>query len=208
MDRREHWENVYRTKQPTEMSWYSPHLQDSLRLIREVAPPASRIIDVGGGASTLVDDLLDAGYAKLTVLDISEAALDSARARLKDRATSVTWRCADVTAERLPGVTYDVWHDRAVFHFLTDESDRRAYVRTLRRALSPSGHVVIGTFALNGPERCSGLDVVRYDAIGLQRELGEDFVLTASEEPVHVTPAGKEQRFVLCRFERRSAEGG
>ena len=201
MDRHAHWEQVYQTRQPTEVSWYAPHLTDSLRLIREVAQPSARIIDVGGGASTLVDDLLDAGYGNVTVLDISETAMQRARSRLGNRAADVTWVQADVTAASLPGVAYDLWHDRAVFHFLTEETERRAYVQTLRRKLKPAGHVVIGTFSLSGPERCSGLNVVRYDATALQRELGPGFILTASEEPVHVTPGGKQQRFALCRFQ-------
>ena len=202
MDRREHWEQVYRTRQPTEVSWYARHLTDSLRLIREVAPLSARIIDVGSGASTLVDDLLDAGYRRVTVLDISATALAHARTRLAEHGADVTWIQADVTSAALADAAYDLWHDRAVFHFLTEESERRAYMQTLQRKLKPTGYVVIGTFSLSGPERCSGLDVVRYDAAALQRELGPGFALTASEEPVHITPGGKQQRFVLCRFQR------
>ncbi len=173
---------------------------DSLALIREVAPPASSILDVGGGASTLVDDLLAAGYSKLAVLDLSQAALDIARARLGERAAGVRWLRADITAAKLPPAAFDVWHDRAVFHFLTGAVERRAYVETLRGCLARGGHVVIGTFSLHGPKRCSGLEVVQYDAAGLGRELGADFTLTKALDRVHVTPSGAQQHFVMCRF--------
>lgn len=202
MNRHKHWEHVYRSRRPTEVSWYSPHLEDSLRLIRKVSTPVSSIIDVGGGSSTLVDDLLLAGYHQITVLDISETALAFVRSRLGERGKRVTWVQADVTSVTLPAATYDVWHDRAVFHFLTQESDREAYMGTLNRTLKKGGHVVIGAFSLSGPDKCSGLDVVKYDIAGLQRELGMEYSLTASEELMHVTPGGKQQPFVLCRFER------
>jgi len=207
MDKRDHWEEVYRARGPTQYSWYTPHLTSSIRMIREVSTPEARLIDVGGGASTLVDDLLDAGYRHLTVLDISGSALEHARARLGPRASRVSWVQADVTSAELESGRFDVWHDRAVFHFLTREPDRRAYVRTLEHALAPAGVVVMGTFSLRGPDRCSGLDVVRYDAGGLQRELGAGFELTASEELVHTTPSGASQDFVLCRFARRPSAG-
>lgn len=200
--KREHWEKVWGTHPPDGVSWYAPHLAESLRLIREVAPPDASIIDVGGGASTLVDDLLDAGFKEITVLDISEAALDVARARLGVRARKVTWLPADITVAALPAAAYDIWHDRAVFHFLTEQADRDAYVAALKRSLKPGGSAVIGTFALHGPPRCSGLDVVRYDASGIQRALGLEFALTASAEQTHVTPSGKPQEFVICRLRR------
>ena len=159
--KREHWEEIWRTHPPTGVSWYAPHLAESLRLIREVAPLDAAIIDIGGGASTLVDDLIDHGYTRVTVLDVSEAALAISRVRLGDRAALTQWVAADVTTAALPEAAFDVWHDRAVFHFLTAQEDRDAYVRALERCLRPGGWVVIGTFALTGPARCSGLDVVQ-----------------------------------------------
>jgi SAM-dependent methyltransferase len=208
MDRREHWEAIYGSRAPTEVSWYSAHLSGSLRLIREVAAKDASVIDVGGGASTLVDDLLGAGFARPTVLDISNAALLHARARLGDAAGQVSWIQGDITSVELPRSAFDVWHDRAVFHFLGTATDRAAYMRVLKASLKPNGHVVIGTFALNGPEKCSGLDVTRYDAEALGRELGAEFSLTANEAPVHVTPSGKAQNFLLCRFARNGGRAG
>jgi len=205
MSRHEHWEKVYRARPPNELSWYSPHLADSTRLIRDAASSEASIIDVGGGASTLVDDLLRGGFSRLTVLDISESAISHTRTRLADDARRVTWIQADITSADLPPDAFDVWHDRAVFHFLTAEPDRRAYVQALRRSLRSGGHVVISTFSLSGPEKCSGLDVVRYDVPALERELGSDFALSVAEEPVHVTPGGKAQHFLLCRFARRAS---
>jgi SAM-dependent methyltransferase len=202
MGKREHWENVWGTHPPDDVSWYAPHLAESLRLIREVAAPGASVIDVGGGASTLVDDLLDAGFSPLTVLDISETALSTARTRMGGRADSVTWLNADITTATLPEAAFDVWHDRAVFHFLTEQADRDAYVRALLRSLRPGGWVVIGAFSLSGPPRCSGLDVVRYDASSLQRALGSQFSLSAAAEQTHLTPDGRPQHFVVCRLHR------
>jgi len=203
MHKRAHWEKVCSTHPPDGVSWYAPHLAESLRLIREAAPPEASIIDIGGGASTLVDDLLDAGFSRLTVLDISEVALDVARARLGPRAHAVTWLHADIATAVLPPDAYDVWHDRAVFHFLTEAADRHAYVAALERSLRHGGSAIIGTFALHGPPRCSGLDVVRYDASGIQRALGPQFELTAAAEQTHVTPDGRAQEFIMCRLRRR-----
>jgi SAM-dependent methyltransferase len=202
MRKREHWEKVWDTHPPTDVSWYAPHLAESLRLIREVAAPSAGIIDVGGGASTLVDDLIAAGFTRVTVLDISESALSIARARLGARAASITWLHADITSVTLPEAAYDLWHDRAVFHFLTEQGDRDAYVAALERSLKPGGRVVIGTFGLHGPPRCSGFDVVRYDASSIQRALGSHFSLSASCEQTHVTPDGKPQHFTICRLQR------
>jgi 2-polyprenyl-3-methyl-5-hydroxy-6-metoxy-1,4-benzoquinol methylase len=202
MTKREHWEKVWRTHPPTGVSWYAPHLAESLRLIREVTRPDASVIDVGGGASTLVDDLVAAGYRNITVLDISESALAVARARLRDSGALVQWVYADITSVALPEAAYDVWHDRAVFHFLTDQSDKDAYVRALERSLKPGGSAVVGTFALSGPPRCSGLDVVRYDAAGLQRALGPQFSLTAAAQQTHLTPDGTPQHFLVCRMQR------
>lgn len=198
MTARDHWQHVYEMKAATEVSWYAAHLQDSLRLIQGVAPLSASIIDVGGGASTLVDDLLDLGYRDLTVLDLSDAALAVARARLGERAVHVKWLVADITDTVLERNRFDLWHDRAVFHFLINEADRQAYVQQLRHSLVAGGHVVIATFALAGPTECSGLDVARYDAQALSREFGPGFELTSHFEATHRTPANREQRFLFC----------
>ena len=199
---RQHWESVYRSKVTTEVSWYSLHLEQSLRSITDVAPREARIIDVGGGASTLVDDLLDLGYRSLSVLDVSAAALGAARQRLGDRAEGVQWLEADITSALLPGDSFDLWHDRAVFHFLTEVAHREAYVANLRRSLAAGGTVVIATFSLDGPTRCSGLEVVRYSADSLARALGPDFEPISSADTTHTTPAGAAQRFVTCQFRK------
>lgn len=202
MDRREHWQGVYEGKDPTEVSWFQPRPESSLALIDRLGlGPDARVIDVGGGASRLVDALLERGFRHLTVLDISEKALAHSRSRLGERAGEVRWIEADVTAADLPG-PFDLWHDRAVFHFLTDAEDRAAYVQRLVNAVPTGGHAVIATFAEDGPERCSGLPVVRYTAEGLDAELGPAFALRDTFRELHETPAGKEQSFVYCRFER------
>ena len=171
----EHWDAVYGAKAPDAVSWYAPHLEHSLAMIRTVADPPAAIIDVGAGASTLVDDLLDLGYARVTLLDVSSAALAVTRVRLGARAKNVQWIAGDVTTADLPGKAYDVWHDRTVFHFLTEPADRRAYVRVATECLKPGGHAILATFSLEGPMRCSGLDVIRYDAESLSRALGPAF---------------------------------
>lgn len=201
--RERHWEALYRRQAPTRVSWYQDSPTRSLAMIERTGIARdARIVDVGGGASTLVDRLLERGFANVTVLDIASAALAAAKARLGERAQRVEWVVADVTAWRPPGL-YDLWHDRAVFHFLVEESDRRAYAATLCAALAPGGHAIIATFALDGPERCSGLPVMRYSADGLAGELGVDFHLIESAPETHVTPAGVEQRFLYARFTRR-----
>jgi SAM-dependent methyltransferase len=195
----EHWERIYLGKGPGEVSWYRPHLDRSLRFIEEARlPPAASILDVGGGTSTLVDDLLDRGYADVTVLDLSARAIAQARERLGDRAAGVTWLVGDITAIELPEHRFDFWHDRAVFHFLTEESARRRYVAAVRRALKPNGHVVVATFGPSGPERCSGLPVVRYSAEGIHGQFGSEFRKVGSETELHHTPWGSEQEFVYC----------
>ena len=201
---KEHWEKVYATKSPTQVSWYAPHLARSLALGERYAPDrAARIIDVGGGASTLVDDLVDRGYRELTVLDLSPTALDEAKRRLGPRAESVHWLAADATTVDLPEGAYDLWHDRAVFHFLTDPAARARYVATVRRAVRPGGHVVVATFGPAGPERCSGLEVVRYDAEGIHGEFGATFDKIEQSVEVHATPWGSEQQFVYCLCAKR-----
>ena len=204
MDRKAHWERVYETKAATEVSWFQTQADVSRELIESAAPDRGvAIIDVGGGASVLVDDLLTAGYARLTVLDISRAALDQARARLGARAETVTWLDADALTAPLPPSAFDVWHDRAVFHFLTDAADRRQYVEQVRHALKPGGVIVIGTFAEDGPLKCSGLDVARYSAEQLVAELGAGFTMVTSRRHEHTTPWGATQAFtfVVCRYQ-------
>ena len=199
MDPKAHWEEVYRTRRPTEVSWYQAHARRSLELIRRVNPPPDGpIIDVGGGTSPLVDDLLDAGYRDVTVLDLSATALAQARARLGARATRVEWVEADILDAELPAGRYGVWHDRAVFHFLTAPADRARYVAAVRRAVRPGGIVLVATFADDGPSRCSGLEVARYSATTLHAEFGPAFRLLASEREEHLTPAGGQQAFVYC----------
>jgi ubiquinone/menaquinone biosynthesis C-methylase UbiE len=204
MDRKAHWEQVYRTNQPADVSWYQSWPTRSLELITQAGVgPESAVIDLGGGDSTLVDALLEQNAGHVTVLDISGAALDRAKARLGVRAEDVTWLEADVTAVELPLAAFDVWHDRAVFHFLTDLGDRRRYVAAARRALRPGGALIVGTFAADGPTRCSGLDVARYSPAALAREFGADFELRASVTDVHRTPAGVEQQYLYAVFRKR-----
>jgi ubiquinone/menaquinone biosynthesis C-methylase UbiE len=203
MDRKAHWEQVYQAKAPTEVSWYRPRLQISLELIQASGIARDgRILDVGGGASTLADDLLDEGYGHVTVLDLSAKALGESRARLGDRAGLVAWIEGDVTQVALPAQGYDLWHDRAVFHFLTEPADRDAYVGAARGSLKPGGHVVIATFGPEGPTRCSGLEVVRYGPDALARAFGEGFRLREARREEHRTPAGKPQQFLYGLLER------
>jgi SAM-dependent methyltransferase len=198
-DLRAHWEKVYRTNAPEAVSWYRPHLERSLELIRRVArDPCSPVIDVGGGGSTLVGDLLAAGYRDVSVLDISETALEVARNRLGEVARTVQWIAGDVTRVKLEPQRYEVWHDRAVFHFLTDAGSRRAYVAQAERAVKPGGHVLVATFGPEGPARCCGLDVVRYDAGSLHGEFGARFRLVESATESHSTPFGTTQQFLYC----------
>lgn len=204
MNRKTLWEQVYATKHPAELSWFQPRPTRSLELIAQAgAGPETTIIDIGGGDSTLVDALVERGLGRVTVLDISGAALARAQARLGERAHDVTWLETDVTRAELPRSSYDVWHDRAVFHFLTEPTDRARYVTTAAAALRPGGMLVIATFALRGPTSCSGLTVVRYGPRQLAAELGEEFVLRRSLADVHHTPSGTEQRFTYALFQRR-----
>jgi SAM-dependent methyltransferase len=201
MDAQSHWDKVYATKRPEILSWYCPHLEISLALIeRSAGERSAHIIDVGGGASTLVDDLLLRGYQNVTVLDISETALDIARRRLGEDAGRVNWIVGDILKTSLKRDTYDVWHDRAVFHFLTKPEDRAAYVRQMAHALKPGGHVIIGTFGPAGPTTCSGLDVVRYDEKKLQEEFGKQFGLVEGTRQLHCTPEGITQEYMYCLF--------
>ncbi len=199
MNAHEHWETIYAEKAPNAVSWYLPHLEKSLSLIERAAPQRSAsIIDVGGGESTLVDDLLADGYENITVLDISKMAIDVNKRRLGAGAERVSWLVADIRNVELNDAAYDVWHDRAVFHFLTAVSDRVAYVRQAARAVRHGGHVIVSTFGPDGPERCSGLDVVRYDAESLHREFGRHFQMVESSKELHRTPFGTVQQFLYC----------
>ena len=194
-----HWENIYRTKSPDSVSWFRPHLERSLSLIEQAVPHRNaKIIDVGAGESTLVDDLVAHGYSNVTVLDISEKALAVTRDRLGQSAKSVQWICADVTRDPLPAHFYDLWHDRAVFHFLTTDEERRSYVHAVEHAVKPGGHVIVSTFGPEGPTKCSGLPVVRYDAEDLHDEFGHHFKLIESSEELHTTPSGTVQQFLYC----------
>lgn len=194
-----HWEQVYGTKAPDQVSWFRPHLETSLALIERAAHDrTASVIDVGGGASSLVDDLLARGFTHITVLDISQAALDVAKNRLGTAANTVHWLAADATEADLPAHFYDIWHDRAVFHFLTRPQDRVAYVRNVARAVKPGGHVIVSTFGPDGPKKCSGLDVMRYDAEALHDEFGASFRLVESSKELHDTPAGTTQQFLYC----------
>ncbi|AKJ27930.1 class I SAM-dependent methyltransferase [Caldimonas brevitalea] len=199
MQSKEHWEQVYSTKHTTSVSWFQEHARQSVDLIRRArGAEQAAIIDVGGGASTLVDDLLAEGDADITVLDLSEAALSAARARLGERAATVTWLAGDITRVELPVHAYDVWHDRAVFHFLTTHDEREAYVRAVLRAVKPGGHVIVATFAEDGPEKCSGLPVMRYNAETLHAEFGRPFTVLGHEREEHRTPFGTVQKFIYC----------
>ena len=204
MSDKSRWEKIYTSRRPNEVSWYQTHLEKSRELIRATGVSHdAAIIDVGGGASTLVDDLLADGFKHITVMDISPTAIQSAQARLGTRAREVTWLEADATHESLPAHHYDVWHDRAVFHFLTEAGDRRRYVNNVSHALKPGGHVIVATFGPNGPLKCSGFDIVRYTSEQLRDEFGESFQLLRSAVEDHVTPDGKHQEFVYCYFRKR-----
>jgi SAM-dependent methyltransferase len=203
MEAKKHWEQVYSTKATDAVSWFQPHAATSLRLITDFGVPANApIIDVGGGASTLVDDLLDNGYGDVTVLDLSATALAAARARLGERAGRVRWREGDICIANLPEHGFQVWHDRAVFHFLTAPEQREAYVRQVFHAVRPGGLVIVATFAEDGPDRCSGLPVMRYGPAELHSQFGETFRLLGHEREVHRTPAGGEQKFIYCYCRR------
>lgn len=199
MQSKDHWERVYTTKATSGVSWFQEHARQSIQLIGQVGLARDvGIIDVGGGASTLVDDLLDEGYVEVTVLDLSEAALAASRSRLGQRADNVSWLVGDITRMELPRHAYDVWHDRAVFHFLTSSQEREAYVQAVLRAVKPGGHIIVATFAEDGPEKCSGLPVMRYSADGLHAEFGAPFILLQKECEEHHTPFGTVQKFIYC----------
>ncbi len=205
MDAKKHWEDIYGQKKPDEVSWYKPHLDLSLKILTNAGlNSSSRIIDVGAGASTLVDDLIRLGTKAITILDISGEALAVSKARLEQRANEVEWIEADITQAKLRKEYYDIWHDRAVFHFLTGAEDRHQYVATTTEALKQQGQLVIATFSLQGPLRCSGLDIVKYSPETLQAELGSGFRLIEALEEEHQTPFNTAQKFIYCRFQKVS----
>ncbi len=205
MNNAEHWENVYRTKATDQVSWFQEHAGRSLDMIRQTGlkPEEAAIIDVGAGASVLVDDLLDAGYRHVTALDISISALAASKVRLANRAGQVNWLVGDIRNIELPPATYDIWHDRAVFHFLTQDEDRKRYVDQVWRSVRPGGYVVVATFGPNGPLQCSNLDVRRYTPESLHGEFDTGYELISHATELHTTPAGKTQEFVYC-FCRRA----
>jgi SAM-dependent methyltransferase len=201
MDTRSHWEQVYATKDPEQVSWFRPHLERSLELIERAAPDRlASILDVGAGQSTLVDDLLELGYQNITVVEISQAALDASKKRAGQSGSKVQWVCGDVTEIELPKRSFDLWHDRAVFHFLTEAGQRRAYVERARSALRPGGSLIVSTFGPSGPERCSGLATMRYDVSSLGSEFGDRFRLVESSLDLHETPSGAVQQFLSCWY--------
>ena len=201
-DCKSHWERIYQGKSPPEMTWHQQEPALSLELVRNAQVAKNeRIIDIGGGASTLVDQLINAKYSRVSVLDISENALACSRERLGDLQQKAEWYTTDIT-EFKPPHQFSLWHDRAVFHFLTRKSDRVQYVTALKAALKPGGTLIIATFAIGGPERCSGFDIVQYDKKKLAAVLGEEFELKESREESHITPAGHAQKFTYFRFIR------
>ena len=201
-DRKTHWDNVYTTKHETEVSWFEASPAISLDLIHATGvSTGASIIDIGGGASRLVDGLLSRDFKAITVLDLSMKALEAARTRLEEAGSTVDWVVADVTKWE-PSRSYDVWHDRAAFHFLTEPHDQAGYAEQVSKAVHPGGHVIIGTFAPDGPERCSNLQVVRHDAASIGKILGNAFVLADERRHGHETPSGSTQWFQFSRFRR------
>jgi 2-polyprenyl-3-methyl-5-hydroxy-6-metoxy-1,4-benzoquinol methylase len=199
LDAKNHWSQIYETKASNQVSWYQDHARLSLDFIhRTGVEKAGQIIDVGGGASTLVDDLVEDGYQHISVLDISSEALNVARQRLGTKASAIQWLVADITQATLPTHFYDIWHDRAVFHFLTQPEARQRYINLVRQSVKVGGHVIVATFAHDGPEKCSGLDVMRYHPEHLHATFGKPFELVNSANETHQTPFGTEQKFIYC----------
>ncbi len=203
-DAKSHWESIYKTKSSKDVSWYAPHLAKSLHIIRSLGlRKDAEIIDVGGGASTLPDDLLSEGYENITALDIASEAFKVSKDRLGGKAHRVRWLEADVTSTAFQSNHYDLWHDRAVFHFLTNAEDRQKYVLNANQALKPGGYALIATFGPNGPLKCSGLEIVRYSAKSLRRELGNSFQLERHFIEIHKTPFDTTQEFLYCLFRKQ-----
>jgi len=205
MDRKTHWESVYRTKAPSEVSWFQETAAQSLELIRTFLPATASILDAGGGASRLTESLWGAGYRKLAVVDLSAAALQHARDRMGPEAASIYWIEGDILTAPIPSATVDGWHDRAVFHFLTEPSQRSQYINKVRSSLGPGGYLLIATFADDGPTKCSGLPTSRYSADELAQEFAPDFKLVASRREEHRTPSGGRQAFTYCVFRYQPA---
>jgi len=205
MNQKDHWQQVYSSNQAQNLGWYKPHLATSLSWIRALnLTLEDPVIDIGGGASTLVDDLLETGYRSISVLDISENAIATARLRLAKKEDQVTWLEGDITSIDLPTHCYELWHDRAVFHFLTEPEQQRMYRDNLLTALKPGGHLIIGTFAPEAPAMCSGLPVQRYTSKQLKDTLGEEFQLVRQHNELHVTPGGVEQMYLYCQFRKKA----
>jgi len=203
-NRKDHWERIYQKHSPTEVGWYQSYPERSLKLIYNTgADTDSSIIDVGGGTSTLAKHLLDKGYEKLAVLDISGNSIERAKSQLDEKSREINWIEADVTKFSFTE-QYDIWHDRAVFHFLTKAEDRKGYITSLNQALKLNGHLIIATFSLDAPPKCSGLSVVRYSSETLQSELGDNFILAEAVVEDHVTPSWVKQNFIFCRFIKRA----
>jgi 2-polyprenyl-3-methyl-5-hydroxy-6-metoxy-1,4-benzoquinol methylase len=205
MNQKDHWQQVYSKREAENLGWYKPHLATSLSWIKALnLATEDPLIDIGGGTSTLVDDLLEMGCRSISVLDISENAIATARLRLAKKADQVTWLEGDITSIDLPAGGYELWHDRAVFHFLTEPGQQRMYRDNLLKALKPDGHLIIGTFAPEAPAMCSGLPVQRYSAEQLENTLGEEFELVRQHNELHVTPGGVEQMYLYCQFRKKS----
>lgn len=204
MQKKEHWESVYSTKTADSVSWFQEHAETALNFIKKLnLEKSASIIDVGGGASTLTDDLLINGYSNLSVLDLSGAALETAKKRIGSTSANAQWLEADVTEIQLAKHQFDVWHDRAVFHFLTTPEERKAYIKNVLHSVKPNGHIIISTFAEYGPTQCSGLPVMRYSAETLQAELGQSLLLKEQLKENHRTPFGTTQKFVFCHFVKK-----
>lgn len=203
-DRKKHWENIYHTRALHEVSWFQPRPETSLGIIEGMKLPASaKIMDVGGGDSLLVDHLLDLGYENITVLDISEAAITRAKKRLGARAHSVQWIVADAATFE-PTTQYDLWHDRAAFHFLTQDAEIAHYLNTAHQGLAPNGHLVIGTFSDQGPTKCSGIDIKQYSEADMSAQLEGYFEKINCFTVDHTTPSGGVQNFLFCHFRKRA----
>jgi 2-polyprenyl-3-methyl-5-hydroxy-6-metoxy-1,4-benzoquinol methylase len=202
-NRKRHWERVYRTHSSTEVGWYQAYPDISLKLIHKTCSRTDcKIIDVGGGTSKLSQYLIDQGYQELTILDISGKSINKAKAQLGEKSNDINWIEADVTGHCF-NEQYDIWHDRAVFHFLTKDEERKRYISSLNHALRLNGHLIIATFSMEGPPKCSGLSVARYNPETLQKELGDNFNLVESSIEEHKTPSGVTQNFIYCRFIRQ-----